>query len=65
MSTQRPTTRFRHPTWSQDLIPRELVVADTGFDLLYGLRNVSEPSPNEFVDTFALSPAVAFSEAAL
>lgn len=49
--------RFTGAVFSTDLMPVELIRKDSPNDLLSGLRNVDDPQPNEFVETFYLSPA--------
>lgn len=46
------STRFRHPVWSQDLLPRALSYPDSPKDLLAPLLNSADPQPEEFVDKF-------------
>lgn len=46
------STRFSHPVWSSDLLPRALSYPDSPDDLLAPLLNSGDPQPEEFVDKF-------------
>ena len=50
--------RSNHHTFSMDLLPRALIVEDSGLDYLVPLRCAPEPDPESFVDDFYITPGV-------
>jgi hypothetical protein len=50
--------RYSHPTYSNDLLPRAMVVEDSPEPYLDQLIHASDPDPDGFADTFTISQAV-------
>ena len=51
------STRFRHPVWSTDLLPRTLSCPDSPDDLLAPLRDAGEVGLDEALDDFFIEVA--------